>query len=287
MNESIAISNWNLEFMSYVKEFTFDAGLPSLLLILSCILLWLCVFRKFVKLLFTFASIFIIFICYKGTPNILSKPLLSDEGKKLQSKQNMSLNVTLIPSPLPSCVQDAKGIVVLGAGIYQKDIPAIVTQIRLLGFVKLLRTSRKEIEWIEKKTPIVFTGGVTNASISQSEAQAMKEFMNYIYGNKTSNFTIITENKSKNTYQNSAFSKEIFDKNHFNKKIILITSSVHMLRAKRTFEKQDFQVCPIPVTSFESVGNGLFNFANATKSVGLINEYLGIVGYTFKGWLKV
>ncbi len=287
MNESIAISNWNLELMGYVKEFTFDAGLPSILLIVSCILLWFCIFRKFVKLLFTFASIFIIIICYQGTPNILSKPLLSDDGKKLQSKENLALNVTLIPKPLPSCVQDAKGIIVLGAGIYQKDIPAIVTQNRLLGFVNLVRSSRKEFEWIEEKIPIVFTGGVTNAYISQSEAQAMREFMGYIYGNKTSNFTIITENKSKNTYQNSVYSKAIFDKNHYKKKIILITSSVHMFRAKKTFEKQDFQVCPIPVTSFESEGSGLFNFGNATKTVGLINEYLGIVGYTFKGWLKV
>jgi uncharacterized SAM-binding protein YcdF (DUF218 family) len=273
--------------MSYVKEFTFDAGLPSILLILSCILLWFCVFRKIVKLLFTFASIFIIFICYKGTPTALSKPLLSEEGKQLQSKQNMDLNGTLIPNPLPSCIQNAKGIVVLGAGIYQKDVPSIVTQVRLLGLVSLFRNSKKDEEWIEEKIPIIFTGGITNVSLSQSEAQAMKEFMRYIYGNKTSNFTIITENKSKNTYQNSAYSKDIFDKSHYEKKIILITSTFHMFRAKRTFEKQGFQVCPIPVTSFESEGSGLFNFGNATKSVGLINEYLGIVGYTIKGWLKV
>lgn len=287
MSEPIGISNWNLEFMKYVKEFTFDAGLPSILLILSCIFLWFCVFRKFVKLLFTFVSIFIILICYQGTPGILSKPLLSEEGKILQSKQNMNLNNSLIPNPLPKCIQDAKGIIVLGAGVYQKDIPAIVTQARLLGLTRLFHISKKDEEWIAEKTPIVFTGGVTNRYLSQSEAQAMKEFIKYTYGDKAADFTIITENNSKNTYQNSAYSKDIFDKNHYNKKIILITSSVHMFRAKRTFEKQGFQVCPIPVTSFELEGRGLFNFGNATKSVDLINEYLGIVGYTFKGWLEI
>ena len=60
-----------------------------------------------------------------------------------------------------------------------------------------------------------------------------------------------------------------------------------MFRAKRTFEKQGFNVCPISVTSFESQGSGLFNFLNAKKSVDSINEYLGIVGYSFKGWIKI
>ena len=287
MNEPIRISNWDLEFMSYVKEFIFDAGLPSVLLIICCILLWFCVMRKFVKLLFTFASLFIVFICYKGTPNVLSKPLLSQEGKNLQDKQNSNINVVFIPNPLPDCVQEAKGIVVLGGGIFQKNIPSTSSQTRLLGLVSLIRLSKKDDEWIEGKMPIVFTGGVTNTSLTQSEAQAMQEFMKYIYGNKASDFKIITENESKNTYQNSAYSRNIFDKNQYSKKIILITSNIHMFRAKRTFEKQGFQVCPIPVTSFESEGSGLFNFGNASKSVGLINEYLGIVGYTIKGWLKV
>lgn len=285
MNETIGVSNWNLDFIGYVKEFTFDAGLTSILLALCCFLIWFCVFRKFLKLLFSFVSIFIIFICYKGTPQVLSKPLLSEEGKKLQNKIN--INEFLIPNPLPGCIQNIKGIVVLGAGIYQKDVPGIVTQTRLLGFTNLLRISKKDEEWIDEKIPILFTGGVTNPNIAQSEAQAMKEFMRYTYGAKTIEFKIITENKSKNTYQNSAYAKEIFEKNHYPKNIILVTSTIHMFRAKRTFEQQGFQVCPVPVTSFESNGSGLFNFANATRTVGLLNEYFGIVGYTFKGWLKV
>ena len=287
MAELSSVSGWNLEFISYLKEFTFDAGLPSVLLIVGCILLWFCIFRRFVKLLITFSCLFIVLICYKETPEFISKPLLSEEGKKLQSKENKGVNSILIQKALPDCVNKVFGIVVLGAGIYQKNLPSIVSQSRLLGLTSLLINSKKEDEWLEEKLPIVFTGGITNPFISQSESMAMKHFMKYTYGDKFLQLKIIPEENSKNTYQNAAFTKELFDKNAFHKNIVLVTSSTHMFRAKRTFEKQGFQVCPIPVTSFESDGSGIFNFENARKSVGIMNEYLGIVGYTFKGWLRV
>lgn len=286
MNETTQISNWNLELKNYVKEFTYDAGLPSVILIICCLLLWLCIFKKLMKILLTFASLFIILICFKKTPDFLSNFLLSPDAKRLQAQNLVNKKIELIPFPLPNCVQKAKAIVVLGAGIYQKDIPAIVSQTRLLGLTNLLKKSNHNKAWISKETPILFTGGYTNKNIPQSEAAAMKEFINYAYGSSLVNYKIITENESKNTYQNSAYSKEIFDKNNYDKHIILVTSSIHMFRAKRTFEKQGFQVCPVPVTSFESTGSGVFNFMNAVNSVGLLNEYIGIVGYALKGWLK-
>lgn len=285
MIELNEISSWNLELIGYVKEFTFDAGLPVLLLILSCVCLWLCIFLKFTRLLFTFASLFITVICYKKTPDILSKPLLSSERKTFQNERSVNTKPEFILYPLPNCIQKINGIVVLGGGIYHKNIPSVLTQTRLLGLMSLLQTSKKE--WASRNVPIIFSGGVTNKSIDQSESEAMKEFINYIYKDNPSNLRIITEKNSKNTYQNSAYSKEIFDKNHFDKKIILITSSYHMFRAKRTFEKQGFSVCPIPVTSYEIEGGGIFNFSNAIKSIILFNEYFGIVGYAIKGWLKV
>lgn len=287
MQDAPVISSWNLELVSFIKEFTFDAGLPSILLVLSCLLLWLCIFRKFVKLMFTCASFLIILFCYKGTPNFLAKPLLSEEGRKLQEKIKLNKDYVLIPDPLPKCTSDINGIVVLGAGIYQKGVPGIYSQIRLLGLSSLLHLSKNDEKWLIDKTPIVFTGGNTNPNISQSEASAMKDFTSYLYGNKINDFFIITENKSKNTYQNSAYTREIFDKNNFNKNIILITSSTHMFRAQLTFEKQGFRVCPVPVASLEVEGSGLFNFNNARKSVEILNEYFGIAGYIIKGWIDI
>ncbi|WP_397601563.1 YdcF family protein [Silvanigrella sp.] len=287
MNETTQISNWNLDLKNYVKEFTFDAGLPSVMLLLCCLLLWLCIFRKLMKILLTFASIFIILICFKKNPDYLSNFLLSAESKKLQNQNFLNQKIELIPDPIPNCANHANAIVILGAGIYQKDLPSIVSQTRLLGLTELLKESNYKNHWESSKTPIIITGGFTNKYIPQSEAQAMKEFIHYTYGNSANHYKIITENESKNTYQNSAYSKEIFEKNNYNKNIILITSSTHMFRAKRTFEKQGFQVCPIPVTSFESNGSGIFNFANAVTTVSLLNEYIGIAGYGLKGWLKL
>ena len=59
-----------------------------------------------------------------------------------------------------------------------------------------------------------------------------------------------------------------------------------MLEQKGHFEKQGFQVCPLSILSYETEGSGVFNFSNALSSVSLMNEYVGIIGYVWKGWLK-
>ncbi len=282
MNNSIEISTWNIELKNYLKEFSYDAGLPIVVLVICCILLWLCIGKKITKILMTFSTLFIVLFCFKKTPEIISKPLL------LESNSNVNLariDNLIIPPKLPACISDAKAIIVLGGGIYQENLPALNSQLRLLGFSQLL--NKMEINKIKKlHIPIVFTGGYTDKKIPQSEANAMKVFLNYLY-NRKNDLNIITENESKNTYQNSAYSKEIFDKYKIEKKVILITNDFHMFRAKRTFEKQGFQVCPLSILSHETEGSGVFNFGNALSSVSLMNEYVGIIGYVWKGWLKI
>ncbi|KAB8033520.1 YdcF family protein [Fluviispira multicolorata] len=287
MSETSIIADWNLSIIKLFKEFTFDAGLPTIILIVCCLLLWLCIFKRVVKLLLTCASLFLIILCYKGTPKFLLDPLLSQAEKDLQFRASEIFNQNTIVQPLPSCLHNIGGIIVLGSGIYQKNIPGIVAQTRLIGLSHLLKNSGFEKQWINEKLPIIFSGGVTNIYVEQSEADAMKEFAAYTYGKNIDHFNLIAETKSKNTYQNALFAKDIFEKKNFRKKIILLTSSQHMFRAKRVFLRQGFDVCPVPVATLEGFGEGAFNFANAAKSVSILNEYFGVLGYTIKGWLEI
>ncbi|BBH53168.1 YdcF family protein [Fluviispira sanaruensis] len=287
MGDVSIISEWNLTLARLLKEFTFDAGLPTIILFIACIMLWFCIFKKVVKLLFTFASLFIIILCYKETPKILLSPLLTQSERNKQENISEIFNKSLVDNPLPNCVKEVAGIVVLGSGIYQKNIPSSVAQTRLMGLSHLIKNSGYESVWSKHKLPIVFSGGKTNINVGQSEAEAMKNFASYTYGYDINNFSLIAEKESKNTYQNALFTKEIFEKKKYGKKIILLTSSQQMFRAKRVFRKQGFEVCPVPVATLEGYGEGVFNFANAAKSVSILNEYFGVVGYALKGWLSL
>ncbi|APJ03726.1 YdcF family protein [Silvanigrella aquatica] len=285
MNDSVGnVASWNLESMTIIKEFVFDAGLPTTILILACLLLWFCILKKVMKFLFTFASLFLLLVCYKETPFYLSKPLLYFEKIDFNDIQKTQYRVSEI---VPNCLHQGMPLVVLGGGLYQKDIPSTLSQLRVLGLTNLLEISKKQENLITSKTPLYFTGGYTNPNVNQSEAEAMKSFFKYLYRSNSPELKINTDNNSKNTYQNAAYLKEIFTKNHEDFKIALVTSDVHMLRAKKTFEKQGFQVCAVPVRTFDKKGAGIFSFNNAVTSVGLLNEYLGIMGYSYKGWISI
>ena len=56
MNNTTEISTWNLELKNYLKDFSYDAGLPIIILIICCILLFVY-WQKITKILVTFFNI--------------------------------------------------------------------------------------------------------------------------------------------------------------------------------------------------------------------------------------
>ncbi|MGY3804557.1 YdcF family protein [Pigmentibacter ruber] len=279
MDSNKEIVAWDLDLKNYLKDFSYDAGFPIVILLICCIFLWLCIAKKITKILITFSTLLIVIFCFRKTPDILLKPLLILSEQK-ENKENS----LIISNILPNCINQASAIVVLGGGIFQENLPSTNSQIRLMGLSQLLLIMNSS-GTKKSQIPIVLTGGQTNKYIKQSEADAMKVFLNYFL-KKNNYLKIITEEESKNTYQNSAYVKKIFTENKIEKKIILITNDFHMLRAKKTFENQNFTVCPVPIISQSSSGSGVFNFNNALTSVTFMNEYFGILGYAWKGWLK-
>ncbi|HOJ86419.1 MAG: YdcF family protein [Elusimicrobiales bacterium] len=87
----------------------------------------------------------------------------------------------------------------------------------------------------EKNIPMVLTGGRIYNSASDAEIAK-----NILLKLKVSENKIFAENKSKDTYENALYSKEIADKNGF-KKPIIVTESVHIKRSVLAFKKAGFE----------------------------------------------
>jgi uncharacterized SAM-binding protein YcdF (DUF218 family) len=279
------MSNWNLELVSILKEFVFNASFFITLLTLCCLFLWIGLFYRFIKLAFAIFIALLILSCFQVTPRFLLDHLLSDQDKQVQANFLNQKNHPRIMSPLPPCVLHTNGIVVLGGGITTSGYPSSISMERVLGLAELIKKIQEQKSLQNKRIPILFSGGATREESQENEAQVLKNYYFYIYPKELKKFEIFLDSKSKNTYQNAIQSKLIFKKNFALKNIILVTSAFHMPRAKKTFENQGFIICPISTASSFLVESHFFSYKNTIATMMLLHEYFGILGYKTRGWL--
>lgn len=105
---------------------------------------------------------------------------------------------------------------------------------------------------------------------------------------------IILEEKSGKTYQYVESVKEISNKMHWNK-ILLISSPYHLRRVSLVFNKLTRNInviyTPIPNSFYYShpnrneYGKKVWRTANIQQIKGIVHEYLGLLYYWWKGWL--
>jgi uncharacterized SAM-binding protein YcdF (DUF218 family) len=95
---------------------------------------------------------------------------------------------------------------------------------------------------------------------------------------------IIVEDKSRDTFENAKFVKEICGRSGY-RNPILVTSACHMERAMMTFKKAGLAVTAYPANFMadhkrcRDWADYLPNFGNLAKSAAAIREYLGILFY--------
>lgn len=107
------------------------------------------------------------------------------------------------------------------------------------------------------------------------------------------------EDQSRNTYENAVNGRTLLDKAGIHR-LVLVTSALHMPRAKALFEAQGFEVIPAPtdfmVTDREmaqwregGIPLFLFNLTPTADNLALtthaLKEYLGLLVYWLSGWL--
>ncbi|RUX98833.1 YdcF family protein, partial [Mesorhizobium sp. M7A.F.Ca.US.005.03.2.1] len=98
---------------------------------------------------------------------------------------------------------------------------------------------------------------------------------------------MILENKSRNTYENAVFTKELVTPKP-GETWLLVTSAFHMPRAKALFDKAGFATVPWPVDYRTSgrEGVGLFrdNPADSLQATTMaIREWIGLFAYWLSG----
>jgi len=134
------------------------------------------------------------------------------------------------------------------------------------------------------------------------EAEAMAYFLSNL---GVPQEAIIWETRSRNTYENAVESLHLLQDRPI-KRIILITSAIHMPRARRIFERYAartnpaWQIIPVPTDFILSQAdweyftrpdpliqfrNLLPRADNLNHTTDVLKEYIGIVIYRLRGWL--
>lgn len=104
---------------------------------------------------------------------------------------------------------------------------------------------------------------------------------------------IITEEKSVNTYQNARETKKLLDKSYPEfKSFLLITSGMHMRRAKACFDKQGLKCTPYPTDLYTNRSGSYYwdqyiipNMHNFHLWQDLLKEMVGYVTYDVVGYI--
>ncbi len=195
----------------------------------------------------------------------------------------------------PEGTPQAEVMVVLGGGTESDASPRPMTEInsagdRVLYAAKLYKDGAAP--------NILLSGGNLGFSTNQDTAPA-REMEELLELTGVSQEALWLQTESQNTYEDALYSSRILRENGI-EEIILVTSAMHMPRAKALFEEQGISVIPAPVdfTVTEQGWENLFkpNWQEALiyllpneSSLGLttnvIKEYIGTFIYGLRDWL--
>lgn len=135
----------------------------------------------------------------------------------------------------------------------------------------------------QTKLPILVTGGNVYTTTTTSEAELMRQTL-------VEDFNVPVhwmETNSRTTWENAVFSKPILEQANINR-IYLVTTAMHMPRARMVFEAAGLNVIPAP-TDFIGDGGDVPVFINFLPSSDALqnnyffmHELLGILWYKLR-----
>lgn len=193
----------------------------------------------------------------------------------------------------PSQLPNAEAIVVLGGATRSALFPRPTVDLqesgdRVIYAAQLYRQKKApliilsggRIEWFGKGTP---------------ESEDMATILTSIGIPKEA---LIQEPDSLNTYQNAVNVRKILEQRNI-KRVLLVTSAIHMPRSLLIFQKQNIDVIAAPTdflvsnaelqeltsTPKAAILNLLPDTSNIDLFTSALKEYIGIVIYRLRGWL--
>ena len=117
---------------------------------------------------------------------------------------------------------------------------------------------------------IIVSGGT--GSLDQTEPAEAPFLQSQLIDNGVKEEDIIIESRSRNTYENAVFSKQIIDSLQFNPPFILITSALHMRRSVSVFKKAGVNYIPFPC-DYKVVPKNLVNADLIIPDISLLKEW--------------
>jgi uncharacterized SAM-binding protein YcdF (DUF218 family) len=192
-------------------------------------------------------------------------------------------------------IPSADVIVVLGGGTRHQSPPRLEPEINEAGD-RVLYAARLYHAGV---APIILVSGGhadwTGPAIG-AETESMVDLLK-LAGVPES--AILSESISSNTYENGVQTVAILHKLHY-KKVILVTSAIHMPRAVGVFQKYDLELIPAP-TDFLVIDQDMVFYSSPDLRIQLMNlipsadklalttralkEYFGIMVYRLRGWI--
>lgn len=199
------------------------------------------------------------------------------------------LRARLERSYLPVAVSEspvADAIVILGGAVGGANFPRIDTDLgdasdRVLHAARLYQAG---------KAPVVIAvgGSIPWLGTAIPESLAMSGLLQE-WG--VPEQAIILEGESVNTYQNAINTRRLMDERGL-KRVLLVTSALHMPRALATFRAVGVDALPSP-TDYKVVNKEertILDFLPEAEALlgttRAMKEYLGLVVYRWRGWIR-
>ncbi len=181
----------------------------------------------------------------------------------------------------PDCLA-ARPIVLLGGGVDSRVKSK--EQVEHMGHRTFVRaTAANELAKTFIDVPVIVAGGALRTI---TEAEILRH---YLLDLGIPSARIHEESTSQNTFENARNVRALIEQREFDLHINLITSALHMKRAKAVFEKQGLTVCPVAVDrhGIENVPNyAMWPQITALQKFDLLlHEQIGWWAYRIKGRL--
>jgi len=203
-----------------------------------------------------------------------------------------SLELKYLP---PAEIPAGEVLVVLGGGTEPASPPRTTVEINGAGDRVLYAAQLYK----EGKAPYILLSGGDIEWLSTGATTPAEDMATLLVQMGVPENALWLETESKNTYENALYAKKMLDEQGINQ-ILLVTSAMHMPRAVALFEKQGFEVTPLPVdfsvtdSISASSGQGILvsklidilpSASNLAMTTNAMKEYLGYFIYKLQGWL--
>lgn len=175
---------------------------------------------------------------------------------------------------------DADAIVVLSSAVRRADPSQALPALSESNYLRCRHAAWLYRNW--RAVPIVASGGSGGANLII--ARVMREELE---AEGVPSHMILTEERSRSTYENAVFSAEILRARGI-RRIALVTETYHMPRSEKCFRKQDLEVVPAPCCSrslqfswdLQHLIPGARPMLNNSDS---LHEWIGLIWYRLSG----